>query len=78
MPSPYSQDLSDICDLAIDQLTARNKAREQALAISREVIRLSANAIRAVHRGEFEEAKKGVAHAGARLKETEQIRLENP
>jgi translin len=78
MPSFYGQDLSDICDLAIDQLTIRNKAREQALAISREVIRLSANAIRAVHRGEFDEAKKGVSRAGTRLKETEQIRLDNP
>jgi translin len=38
-------------------------AREQGLKLSREVIRSSANAIRAIHRGEYDEAKKlmGVA-----------------
>ena len=36
---------------------AKNQAREAALAASREAIRHSANAIRAVHRGEFERAR---------------------
>ena len=35
-------------------LVSKNKAREQALPLCREAIRHSANAIRAVHRGEFD------------------------
>ena len=78
MPSPYSDDLVDIGSQAIDQLTIRNRAREKALSASREVIRFSANAIRAVHRGEFEEARGVISQAGLRLKETEPIRQGNP
>ena len=37
-------------------LDAKDKAREKALPLSREIIRNAANAIRAVHRGEFDEA----------------------
>jgi translin len=78
MPSRYNSDLSAIAANATDQLTTRHQAREQALAISREVIRFSANAIRAVHREDFEEARRLIAQAGQRLKATEPIRQENP
>ena len=78
MPSPYSDDLVDIGSHAIEQLTLRNRAREQALSASREVIRHSANAIRAVHRGEFEEARQVISQAALRLLETTPIRQENP
>ena len=78
MPSPYSDDLVDIGSQAIEQLTLRNRAREQALSASREVIRHSANAIRAVHRGEFEEARQVISQAALRLLETAPIRQENP
>ena len=78
MPSRYSDDLAGIGVQAIEQLTIRNRAREQALTISREVIRRSANAIRAVHRGEFDEARKVIELARLRLDETEPMRLGNP
>ena len=78
MPSDYSQELSRIAAEAIDILTTRHQAREQALAVSREVIRFSANAIRAVHRGEFEEARQLINRASQRLKETLPIRDDNP
>ena len=78
MPSPYSDQLSIIAAQAIDQLQSRHLAREQALAISREVIRFSANAIRAVHRAEFGEARRLIEAGGARLKETRPIREQNP
>lgn len=78
MPSRYSPHLTTIGTKAMEQLTARNQARERALAISREVIRLSANAIRAVHREEFAEARRLIHQAGLRLKESESMRLENP
>ncbi len=78
MPSHYSDVLSAIAAQAIEQLSIRNQAREQALSVSREVIRFSANAIRSAHRGEFEEARDIIHRAGLRLKETESMRLENP
>lgn len=78
MPSRYSPDLTTIAAKAVEKLTVRNQARERALAISREVIRLSANAIRAVHRAEFDEASRLIAQATLRLKESESMRLENP
>ena len=78
MASKYSDDLSDIGARAIEQLTVRNKAREQALPVSREVIRYSANAIRAVHRGQYDEAQTIIDQAAQRLNETEPMRLQNP
>ena len=59
-------------------MTERHLAREQALGISRDVIRFSANAIRAVHRGEFEQASSLIHEADLRLKETESIRQNSP
>ena len=78
MPSRYSDDLAEICEDAVQHLGLRNQAREQALPASREVIRFSANAIRAVHRGEFEEARQLLDRAAQRLQDTEAIREENP
>ena len=78
MPTPYSDDLADIAARAREHLELRNRAREQALPISREVVRLSANAIRAVHRGDFQEAQSLLERADERLKETANIREEAP
>ena len=78
MPTKYSADLSEIGQQAIDQLNDRNRDREQALAVSREVVRMSANAIRAVHRADFEEARGLVQKGAARLREAEHIREDNP
>ena len=78
MPSSYSEQLSRIAAQAIDQLNSRHQARERALAVSRDVIRFSANAIRAVHRAEFDEARRLINEGGARLKETRPIREQNP
>ncbi len=78
MPSRYSAGLSEIGDHAIEQLTSRNRDREQALSVSREVIRSSANAIRAVHRAEFDEAGRLIATAKSRLEDAEHIRSDNP
>ncbi len=78
MPSRYSEDLAEISTKAVERLALRNQAREQALPASREVIRFSANAIRAVHRGEFDEARQLLDRAAQRLKDTEPIREETP
>ena len=78
MPSRYSADLTDIGNRAIELLTGRNRDREEGLAVSREVIRSSANAIRAVHRNDFEEAGRLIESARLRLQEAEHIRSDNP
>ena len=78
MPSRYSAALSEIGNRAIEQLTLRNRDREAALSVSREVIRLSANAIRAVHRSDFAEAQRLIAAARSRLQTAEPIRAHNP
>ena len=69
MPSRYSADLSEIGNRAIEQLTVRNRDREEGLSVSREVIRSSANAIRAVHRSDFDEARRLINSAKTRLEE---------
>jgi len=78
MPSRYGDALSSIGSQAIERFTGRNRARESALAISREVIRFSANAIRAIHRGDLDDASNLITQAGQRLIETEPMRQENP
>ena len=78
MPSRYSADLSAIGNRAIEQLAARNRDREAALAVSREVIRSSANAIRAAHRSDFAEAQRLIGAAQSRLQTAEPIRAGNP
>ena len=78
MPSPYGADLAAIGTRAIERLTERNRAREQALGISREVVRFSANAIRAVHREDFDEARRLIDQAAARLAETDPMRQNTP
>ncbi len=77
-PTSYHADLSAIGASAIEEMTSRSRAREEALSISRQVIRFSANAIRAVHRGEVEEAQNLVHQAGERLEETKAMRHESP
>ena len=78
MPSRYREVLSSIGATVIDELTDRNQDREQAISVSREVIRFSANAIRAVHRGEFEDARELISKGNARLKEADHIAISSP
>jgi translin len=78
MPSRYSAHLSEIGNSVIDELTERNSDREQALSVSREVIRFSANAIRAVHRGDFDDASELIGRGGARLQDADHIRNSSP
>jgi translin len=61
--------LETIIPRIVEHFTEKNAAREKALAASRTVVRMSANAIRAVHRGEF-------AKAAAMLVEARQVRDE--
>ncbi|HET8630644.1 MAG TPA: haloacid dehalogenase [Thermomicrobiales bacterium] len=60
-------DLNAIGDEILARLEATNAARERALAESRQIIRLCANCIRAVHRGEFDAGERFAVEAGERL-----------
>ena len=51
------EELSVICQKIRDNFDTKDAARERGLTISREMIRNSANAIRAVHREEYKEAQ---------------------
>jgi translin len=61
--------LNEIGDAARDHFTAKHRAREEALALCRETIRLSANTIRCVHRRDFDAAEELIARAAGNLKE---------
>jgi translin len=63
--------LSEIADSVRAYLEAKHRAREQALPLTREVVRLSANAIRNVHRGNFDAAQELLVKARANLEQTE-------
>lgn len=48
--------ISEIGERVLARLESTNAARERALAETRQIVRMSANAIRAVHRNDFDEA----------------------
>ncbi len=61
--------LSEVAESIRGYLDAKHRAREQALALCREVIRLSANAIRSVHRQDFAPAEGLLAKARRNLEQ---------
>ena len=63
--------LPEIADSVRVYLDSKHKAREQALALTRDVIRLSANAIRNVHRKNFDAAEELLAKARSNLEQTQ-------
>jgi translin len=62
------ENLNAIGDRVRARMEAKNAIRDVALVQSRELIRFCANAIRAVHRGEFEEANNLLGEARAAAK----------
>jgi translin len=60
-------DLDDLSAAFHARFDAKTAARERALPASRRSIRASANAIRAIHRGERERARELIAESGAAL-----------
>ena len=62
-------DLDDLSRRLHERFDARNAAREQALPAARRSIRASANAIRAVHRGEFDRAEQLIGESRSALDE---------
>lgn len=66
------QSIEALAEAANQELAAKNTAREAGLSRCRDAIRNSANAIRAVHRGEFDTAEQLASTAGGLLAEAKQ------
>jgi len=64
-----------IAETLMSQLDLLNDARERALTVTRQITRLSANAVRATHRGERDVARSLLAEAGS-LKDTLTVELQ--
>ena len=67
-----SSNLESIAQAIRADLTAKDQAREKVLSLCREVIRLSARAIYAVHRGEFAQAESSLKRVRQLLDEVSQ------
>lgn len=74
----YDESLAQVAESALKELSAKHAARERGLQVSREVIRLSANTIRTVHREEFDQARDLLSQAESKLHETDDILREWP
>jgi translin len=70
--SGLTDNLEPIAERIRESFMAKDTAREQVLPLYREVIRHSGNAIRAVHRQEFDQAEKLLGSARNLLGEAEQ------
>ncbi|MDD1722637.1 MAG: translin family protein [Methanothrix sp.] len=59
--------LESISKGMLEQFESKDRAREEAFRLSREVVRLCSSSIRSVHRGELEPARRLMGEAGAGL-----------
>ena len=73
-----ASDLDAITEDIRARFVSKNVARERALPLCREAIRHSANAIRAVHRGEFEVAQELKDRAGSLVRQAREALREHP
>lgn len=71
-------DTGPLLERVSEELDATHRAREQGLRDSRKVIRLSANAIRAMHRGEEERAASLMDEARHLLMSTVEVLSDHP
>jgi translin len=78
MPERALKELTQICDKIRGNFDAKDAARERGLTLTREVIRNSANAIRSVHREEFEEAMRLMDQSAALLREADEVLKDHP
>jgi translin len=65
--------IEGIADGLRAMLDETNQVREEALKLSREVVRLSANSIRASHREDYDEARELKAKARGKVEETREM-----
>ncbi len=70
-PEELKRDLRQIADAADSAFAETHAAREKALRLSRDVIRTSANSIRATHRGDYDHARQLLDTAAGLVAEIE-------
>ena len=70
--------LRSIADDARQSLADTDRARERALRLSREMIRQSADSIRAIHRGEFDTARQLIDRAATLVGDSKALMREHP
>lgn len=73
-----TENLEPIADRIRQRFSQKDEAREKALDLSRDVIRYSTNAIRALHRREFEQSRAILQSARDRLDELERRLKKHP
>ena len=73
-----TENLEAIADRIRQKFTEKDEAREKALGLSRDTIRHSSVAIRALHRQEFDEARETLRKARLSLDELDKALLEVP
>jgi len=71
-------ELQPICDRIRENFDAKDSAREKGLSRCRAVIRNSANAIRAIHRGEFDDAEVLMKESADILREVDRVLEDHP
>lgn len=76
--SKITDRLEQIADKARASLSTKDVAREKALKLSRDTVRHSADAIRAVHRGDYDEARSRLSTARDLLKELDVALVDHP
>ena len=72
------QQLVELADLCQVRFQEAHSVREQALRLSREIIRDSANSIRATHRGEFDVARQMLERVSGLIGEIEEALKSHP
>jgi translin len=77
-PNDVRAHLAEVAELAQKRFTETHAMREQALRLSREMVRNSANSIRASHRGEFDQARELLDRVTAAAREMETLRESQP
>ena len=70
--------LRAVADSTRQSLADTDRARERALRLSREMIRHSADSIRAIHRGEFDAARELIGSASRLVEESGTLLNEHP
>jgi len=70
--------MNQITTEALARFASKHEARERALRVSREVVRNSANAIRAVHRNELDQAQGMVESTSKLVAETQDLLRDHP
>ncbi|WP_297506617.1 haloacid dehalogenase [Thermococcus sp.] len=71
-------EIEEIVEAIRAELDEKDSLREEALKLTREIIRLSGDTIKALHRGEVEKAEERFRNAGERVKELREKLKEHP